>query len=184
MKVFQQFGNKLICTLFGHQVDNHLFSKANGKVKRCICGVEFLHQDGSETRVRHTISCFLIHHSYVKMGERDGHNEYVCIQCGHPLLFEIGNDPYSQNGRSFDKKVRYLCNLLGHKVHMVTRRNGYTEYACYCGHSFLKRDKTLRKVTHPPICLFAGHFIHFEARRNGYSEYLCRNCGHTFCFVD
>ena len=180
----RHLGKKIVCTLFGHQVDNHRFAQASENVKQCPCGVEILHQDSSETRVRHTVSCFLIHHRYIKMSTRNGHNDYVCIQCGHPLLFEIGNDPYSKNGGRFDKKARYLCNLFGHKVHTVTKRNSYTEYACFCGHSFLKQEKSLSKVTHPLICLFAGHFIHFEARRNGYAEFVCRNCGHTFCFVD
>ncbi len=39
---------------------------------------------------------------------------------------------------TFKKKVRYLCGLFGHRVRHVTTRDGYEEFACFCGHSFLK----------------------------------------------
>jgi len=116
------------------------------------------------------------------MCERDGHREYVCVQCGHPLLFAAQTSAYAQR-ETFRKKVRYLCNLFGHRVHSVAERDGLVEYACDCGHSFLKRRQVEDKITHPLVCLFSGHFIRFVTRRAGYSEYLCRNCGHTFCFI-
>jgi hypothetical protein len=171
-----------VCLLFGHRVDNRDFARENGAVRRCRCGTPYLGEDRSETRIRHTVSCFLRHHSYVRVAVRDGHNEYVCVRCGHPLLFEPAGDPYARVS-SFDKKVRYLCNLFGHDVHTVGERHGFTEYACGCGHSFLRRQPGLERVTHPPVCLFAGHFVHFVENRDGYSEHRCRNCGHTFGFV-
>ena len=169
------------CALFGHRVDNRAFSRIRGAVKSCPCGAAFLQEDGSETRISHTASCFVFGHSYIESGERCGHREYVCRRCGHPLLFEAGRDPYAGH-RSFRKQVRYLCNLFGHRVHRVTGRGGLTEYACDCGHAFLKREPDLEVVKHPPACLFAGHFVRFVERRGAYVEYRCRACGHTFCF--
>jgi hypothetical protein len=174
-------GNVLSCALFGHRVDNREFSRARGPARSCGCGREYLKEDG-ETRVRHTLSCFFSGHTYIRTGTRDGHNEYVCDRCGHPLLFAVDRDPYAGGGR-FAKKVRYLCNLLGHHVHTVSTRHGFTEYACACGHTFLRRQPGLARVTHPPICTVAGHFIRFVERRDGYAEHRCRNCGHTFGFV-
>ena len=169
------------CALFGHAVDNRRF-QAEAPAKTCGCGEAILHEDARETRVRHTLSCFFGQHSYVLAGSRDGHNEYMCRQCGHPLLFASGVDPYSGSPR-FRKKVRYLCNLFGHASHVVTRRAGMTEYACGCGHSFLREAPDLERVTHPPVCTLLGHFVRFVERRNGYSEHACRNCGHTFGFT-
>jgi hypothetical protein len=134
----------------------------------------------SEKRIWHVLSCFFGGHTYERLGQREGHNEYTCLDCGHPLLFSVDKDPYIGKGR-FLKKVRYLCNLFGHKVHEVCQRHGYTEYACDCGHSFLKEESGLPTVTHPLICTFLGHYIHEIDRRDGVSETLCRNCGHTFC---
>jgi hypothetical protein len=168
------------CALFGHEVDNRRFA-AEGPVKSCGCGRVILRDDGSETRTRHTLSCFLGHHTYSRIGTRHGHNEYMCRQCGHPLLFDVRNDPYVA-APSFEKKVRYLCGIFGHRTHVVTTRAGVTEYACGCGHSFLRKDSSLRRVTHPPICVAVGHFVRFVERRGGYSEHCCRNCGHTFGF--
>jgi DNA-directed RNA polymerase subunit RPC12/RpoP len=116
------------------------------------------------------------------VGTRDGHNEYMCQQCGHPLLFEIDRDPYAPDGL-FGKRVRYLCNLFGHRSHVVVERSGLTEYACGCGHTFLREARGLSRVTHPPICTVLGHFVRFVERRSGYSEHACLNCGHTFGFA-
>jgi hypothetical protein len=173
--------SKLSCSLFGHKVSNVAFAETRGETKYCPCGVKYL-EPHTETRVSHTVSCFLFGHSYIRIAERAGHNEYVCEQCGHPLLFVKEHDPY-EDRPTFIKKVRYLCNLFGHRVHDVTGRNGYQEYACDCGHSFLKPEAGRRFVKHPPICLFAGHYLRVTERRGNYNEYLCRNCGHTFYFV-
>jgi hypothetical protein len=172
---------KLSCALFGHRVNNYAFGVNCGPAKHCRCGVKFL-EHHEETRVSHTVSCFLLGHNYIRIAERAGHHEYVCGQCGHPLLFRIDKDPYA-NRDTFRKKVRYLCNLFGHRVHHVTARIGFHEYACDCGHSFLKKDPARNEIKHPPICLFAGHFLRFTERRGGWDEYLCRNCGHTFYFM-
>ena len=118
------------------------------------------------------------------MVERDEHCEYACVQCGHPLVFHVDRDPYAESA-IFKKKVRYLCGLFGHQVHMVVDRNGFREFACHCGHSFLKPegDQQLH-ITHPAICVCSGHRIRFVARRAGYAEFVCRDCGHPFCFND
>lgn len=171
---------RLSCALFGHEVDNHRF-EAEAPAKSCGCGRAILHEDGSETRTRHTLSCFFRHHTYVRIGTRHGHNEYMCRQCGHPLLFEVGSDPYAAVA-AFEKKVRYLCNLFGHRAHVVTGRAGRTEYACGCGHTFLRESRALKRVTHPPMCAVLGHFVRFVERRSGYAEHCCRSCGHTFGF--
>lgn len=176
-----QFWHKLSCALFGHKVSNIAFTSIRGPVKHCHCGARYL-EHHKETRVSHTVSCFVFGHNYVRIAERAGHHEYVCRQCGHPLLFPVEHDPYA-NHDSFKKKVRYLCNMFGHRVHHVTARQGLHEYACDCGHSFLKQDAGSSTVKHPPVCLFAGHYLHFTERRESYDEYLCRNCGHTFYFL-
>jgi predicted RNA-binding Zn-ribbon protein involved in translation (DUF1610 family) len=170
---------RVSCALFGHKVSNVAFS-AMRREKHCPCGESYL-KPSEETRVSHTVSCFFFGHQYVRIAERAGHNEYVCTQCGHPLLFAIGRDPYAESA-VFTKKVRYLCNLFGHDVHHVSSRNGRHEYACDCGHSFLKEEAGRSTVKHPPICLFAGHFLNFTEPRGDYDEFLCRNCGHTFYF--
>ena len=175
-------GSIIGCAFFGHRVDNREFGRAASRDLECGCGRPYL-REGEETRVRHTLSCFFGGHTYVPTGTRHGHNEYVCDRCGHPLLFEQERDPYAGEGR-FAKKVRYLCNLFGHRVHTVCERHGFTEYACRCGHTFLRRRPGLARVTHPPICTVAGHFIRFVERRDGYAEHRCRNCGHTFGFVE
>jgi hypothetical protein len=173
--------HRVSCALFGHAVDNQRFAVETSE-KTCGCGEAILKEDGSITRTRHTLSCFFGGHAYVRSGTRDGHNEYVCQQCGHPLLFEAAHDPYAKTD-GFEKKVRYLCNLLGHESHVVTARHGLTEYACGCGHTFLRKESGLSLVTHPPVCTFLGHFIRFVESRDGYSEHGCLNCGHTFGFT-
>lgn len=170
------------CLAFGHAVDNRRFAAARDLPRLCPCGRTILRRDGSETRVRHTLACFFRHHTYVRTGERDGHQEYVCTRCGHPLLFLTGAAPYARLVR-FPKRVRYLCNLFGHRVHHVASRQGLHEYACACGHSFLRPRPDLERVTHPPVCTVAGHFLRFTESRQGYAEHVCRNCGHTFSFV-
>ncbi|HJR61957.1 MAG TPA: hypothetical protein VJ813_21300 [Vicinamibacterales bacterium] len=175
--------SRLSCTLWGHHVDNHAFRRREGMERACRCGEPYLGTDGACTRVRHTLSCFLGRHSYVRMAERDGHHEYACVQCGHPLVFRADADPYAGAG-AFKKKVRYLCGLFGHRVHQVTLRNGFVEYSCHCGHSFLKQRDAADLIRHPLICVAAGHFVRYLTSRGGYAEYVCRNCGHPFCFAD
>ena len=174
---------RLSCGLWGHHVDNRVFRTGRGAERRCRCGEPYLKTDGSSTRVRHTLSCFLGHHTYVRMADRDSHHEYVCVQCGHPLVFAADVDPYATAGE-FKKKVRYLCGLFGHRVHPVTARDGLVEHTCHCGHSFLKDERPRDVIRHPLICVAAGHFVRFVSSRDGYSEYVCRNCGHPFCFAD
>ena len=173
---------RLSCRLWGHHVDNHVFRQAWNRERVCRCGEPYLSTDGSYTRVRHTLSCFLGHHTYVRMADRDGHHEYACVQCGHPLVFRADLDPYAEAGE-FKKKVRYLCGLFGHRVHRVASRDGFVEHTCHCGHSFLK-DRPADVIRHPLICVASGHYVRYVTSRAGYAEYVCRNCGHPFCFVE
>jgi DNA-directed RNA polymerase subunit RPC12/RpoP len=175
--------SQLWCAVWGHEVDNHRFLEEAGKERRCRCGTSYLDKDGSLTHVRHTLSCFLGHHTYQKLIERDEHTEYVCVQCGHPLLFRAEEDPYRESVL-FNKKVRYLCGLFGHDVHVVADRHGYREFACHCGHTFLKAERDVTHITHPAICVVSGHRIRYVATRGGYLEYVCRDCGHPFCFAE
>ncbi len=92
-------------------------------------------------------------------------------------------DPYGASP-AFREKVRYLCGLFGHRVRHVATRQGFEEYACFCGHSFLKEAAVAARIRHPMVCVLFGHFIHFLTRRGGFAEYVCRNCGHPFCFAD
>jgi hypothetical protein len=174
---------RLSCAVWGHLVDNEVFRAASGHDRRCRCGTEYLQENGAATHVRHTLSCFLRHHTYVLLLDRDGVHEYVCVRCGHPLVFRRDADPFADRDR-FPKKVRYACGLLGHRVSEVATRDGFVEYACHCGHSFLKRAGGARKIRHPLICFFTAHRITFLTRRAGYAEYVCEDCGHPFCFAD
>ena len=173
------------CALWGHQVDNRRFGTSEPKPSRhCACGSAYLVEDGSFTHVRHTLTCFFGHHTYTKLIDRADHREYVCVQCGHPLVFERHRDPYA-NSAIFNKKVRYLCGIFGHHVHVVGDRDGFREFACHCGHTFLKPlHHAQLHITHPPICVASGHRIRFVARRGGYAEFVCRDCGHPFCFAN
>jgi DNA-directed RNA polymerase subunit RPC12/RpoP len=171
------------CALWGHHVDNHVFERAASAGRQCRCGASYLHEDGSLTHVRHTLSCFLGHHTYRRLTDRHHCHEYVCVQCGHPLLFRADNDPYSAE-HQFRKKVRYLCGLFGHRATAAASRDGFVEYACHCGHTFLKDNDALSTIRHPLACTLRGHWIHFVARRSGFTEYVCRTCGHPFCFAD
>lgn len=174
--------DRLWCAVWGHHVDNRLFRAALGPDRTCRCGAVYLQKRGEATRVGHTLSCFLGHHTYRRLIDRHGYHEYVCVQCGHPLLFAADRDPYTQ-AALFEKKVRYLCGLFGHRVTQVTERDDFVEYACFCGHTFLRSESGLSLIKHPPICVLAGHWITFVTERAGYSEYVCRNCGHPFCFA-
>ena len=179
---------RMSCFVGGHHVDNHVFKNAGGEKRKCRCGAEYLAEDGSLTHVRHTLSCFLGKHHYEKLADRDGCHEYVCTQCGHPLLFDAQHDPYAASN-TFKKKVRYLCGLFGHRARFITTRDGFQEYACFCGHSFLttaggtKVPPLRMKIRHPAICVVTGHRIQFLTSRGGFAEYVCKDCGHPFCFA-
>jgi predicted RNA-binding Zn-ribbon protein involved in translation (DUF1610 family) len=174
---------RVSCAIWGHVVDNEVFRTVSGGTRRCRCGAEYLQENGAATHVRHTLSCFLRHHTYVRLLERDSVHEYVCVRCGHTLVFRSDADRFDGRDR-FAKKVRYACGLFGHRVSAVATRDGFVEYACHCGHSFLKRTRGARKIRHPLICFFAAHRIMFLTRRAGYAEYVCEDCGHPFCFAD
>jgi len=171
--------SRVVCLLWGHAVDNLVFAVGGRACTRC--GASCLHDDPGTIRIGHTLSCFLRHHTYERVIERDGHTEYACVRCGHPLLFPTVNDPYGRRGR-FTKRVRYLCGLLGHRVHAVADRDGGTEYACHCGHSFVHQPARRHVVRHPLGCILLGHWIAFVAARGAFSEYACRHCGHPFLF--
>jgi len=169
--------NVVFCKLVGHDVDN------GGAQDRCVCDEKVFLEDGTATQIRSNVSCFVFHHSYVGLGKRDGHEEYVCVYCGHTLLFESARDPFRHGGPRIDKKVNYLCNLLGHPVHQVCERDGFCEYACdKCGHPFLRAEAGLTWITHLPKTIL-GHAVRFVARRAGYSEFVCLATGHPFCFL-
>lgn len=167
------------CAILGHEMDNRTLSSAGGSLLCRHCHEPFLRQDGGLTHTRHVLGCFLRHHTYVRTGERNRHHEYTCLRCGHPLLFAAPDDPYTHAGR-FRKKVRYLCGLFGHAVHIVGERHRLTEYACACGHPFLLSARGLSRVTHPLRCTLSGHRVAFLERREGYREHRCVDCGHTF----
>jgi ribosomal protein S27E len=105
------------------------------------------------------------------------------VKCGHPLLYRADVDPYAAEAQ-FRKKVRYLCGVVGHRVSPVASRDGFVEYACHCGHSFLKPAGGHATIHHPLVCRLRGHWIKYVTRRGGFAEYVCRTCGHPFCFAD
>jgi DNA-directed RNA polymerase subunit RPC12/RpoP len=168
------------CTLLGHKV--HHTRLTQGSCTACVrCGAAILDLGHSVSRVAHTLSCFFGWHHYVAVATRSAHNEYVCERCGHPLLFESARDPHSSHHK-FKKKVDYLCGLLGHRVHIVKTGSKTTEYACGCGHSFIKAEKSLTVIRHPLACVLRGHFVKVNEIRGDWIEYVCVRCGHPFCF--
>lgn len=168
------------CTLLGHKVHHTTIAKDSST--QCVrCGAAILDQNHAVSRVAHTLSCFFGWHHYVSVGTRADHNEYVCERCGHPLLFESARDPYSIQDK-FRKKVNYACGLLGHRVHVVETRSKTTEYACRCGHSFIKEQKSLSVIRHPLACMTLGHYVTVNEIRDHWTEFVCVRCGHPFCF--
>jgi DNA-directed RNA polymerase subunit RPC12/RpoP len=175
--------NHISCSVWGHAVDNQVFRRLPAARRRCRCGDRYLDEDGSLTHVRHTLSCFLRHHTYVRLADRDGVHEYACVRCGHPLVYPQASDRFAGRGQ-FAKKVRYACGIFGHRVQAVAMRDGFVEYACHCGHSFLKGTDGESKIRHPLVCFFRAHRVRFVARRCGYAEYVCADCGHPFLFAE
>ncbi len=169
---------RFACFFLGHHFDN----RATRESGQCHCGESLLQADGSAVHVRHNLACLFSGHTYEKLDERDGHGEYVCTSCGHPMLFALDVSPYAHRDQ-FRKFVQPRCGVGGHPVHAVTRRGEMTEYACDCGHSFLLRQPALTKVQHPLICLLTGHSIKPFARRDRVPEFRCENCGHPFCLT-
>ena len=171
---------RLLCAIWGHAVDNAVFARDGRGCTRC--GGRILGDDDGSVRIGHTLSCFLRHHTYVEVTRRHGHTEYACVRCGHPLLFRTSADPYDGLA-GFAKRVRYRCGLFGHHVHAVTERDGGTEYACHCGHTFVHQPRRQDVVRHPLACVLLGHWVSYVVRRRGFSEYACRTCGHPFLFA-
>ena len=168
------------CAVWGHKV--HHTKIAEDSSTHCVrCGAAILPQDHSVSRVAHTLRCFFGWHHYIPVATRAAHNEYVCERCGHPLLFEHAHDPYSKRDQ-FKKRVNYGCGLLGHRVHVVEAGFKTTEYACRCGHSFVKAETGLTLIRHPLACVLLGHFLTINQIRDQWVEYVCFRCGHPFCF--
>jgi DNA-directed RNA polymerase subunit RPC12/RpoP len=173
-----RFLNEAVCFFFGHDVSVQSLHEHD---QSCSCGEAVLSEGNPETHVRHNLKCFFGGHKYAKIGVRDGHAEFVCEDCGHPLLFKINDEKYGSHDE-FHKPVSYGCIFRGHRLHLVAKRQGLFEYACDCGHSFLLDEANRQRFWHPLICFFAGHFIRLQSKREGMSEFRCRNCGHPFCF--
>ncbi|MGI8838038.1 MAG: hypothetical protein ACR2H4_15570, partial [Pyrinomonadaceae bacterium] len=168
------------CMLLGHKVHHTRIAKDSST--RCArCGAVILDRGRGVSRVAHTLSCFFGWHHYVAVASRAAHNEYVCQRCGHPLLIELARDPYSGHDK-FKKRVNYACGLFGHRVHVVETGSKQTEYACRCGHSFLKAQRALTMIRHPLTCVVFGHFVTVNEIRGEWAEYVCLRCGHPFCF--
>ena len=171
---------KAACSLLGHRVDHTTIVGSNDTA--CTrCGAAILNRNEKVSRLAHTLSCFFGSHHYLPVAQRAGHNEYVCERCGHPLLFELARDPYSRH-RKFNKRVNYGCGIFGHRVHVVATGLETIEYACRCGHSFIKEEKGLNVVRHPLKCVMMGHLVAINQMRGGWAEYRCLRCGHPFCY--
>jgi DNA-directed RNA polymerase subunit RPC12/RpoP len=168
------------CAILGHKV--HHTEVTQGSSAPCVrCGAAILDSGPTVSRVAHTLSCFFGSHHYVAVATRESHNEYVCDRCGHPLLFEFARDPYATQN-NFNKKVNYACGLFGHRVHVVAATSNTTEYACRCGHSFIREERALNVIRHPLSCVMFGHLVRINQIRGEWAEYVCVRCGHPFCF--
>ncbi len=172
--------DSVTCLLFGHKV--HHTKVASGAGTPCArCGVPMLDQGNSVSRVAHSLSCFFGKHHYTPIATRATHHEYVCEKCGHSLLLELNHDPYAGT-QNFEKRVRYECGIFGHRVHVVATGSRGTEYACVCGHPFLKARGALTLIRHPLACVLLGHFISLNENLGEWAQYVCRRCGHPFYF--
>ena len=173
----------LMCKLFGHRPKSPGIGGPGEGANLCRCGADILQEEKSvETRLSHVPTCFLFGHTCIRVTNRSGHHEFVCRTCGHPLLFEEEKRTDYAPLRSLEKRQKYYCSLFGHRVHKVVERDEMTEYACRCGHSFLKKQSDLNEIKHPFVCLYTGHLVNFLTYQGEYAEYLCRNCGHTFYY--
>lgn len=168
------------CALFGHKVHHTKISR-DASTPCARCGASILEPSSGVSRVAHTLSCFFGKHQYAPIATRAGHHEYVCEKCGHSLLFEAAHDPHASLSK-FKKRVNYGCGLFGHRVHVVTERSEAIEYACQCGHSFVKSQNALKVIRHPLACIMLGHFVIGNEIRGEWAEYLCSRCGHPFSF--
>ncbi len=168
------------CALFGHKVHHTKISR-DACATCARCGASILETGNSVSHVAHTLSCFFGKHQYIPITTRANHHEYVCEKCGHSLLFEIARDPYASLGK-FKKRVNYACGLFGHRVHVVAQRSKVIEYACRCGHSFVKSQTAMKVIRHPLACVLLGHVIVDNEVRDEWAEYICRRCGHPFYF--
>lgn len=168
------------CALFGHKV-HHTRITSDACAPCARCGAAILDQGNGVSRVAHTLSCFFGKHHYDPIATRAAHHEYVCEKCGHSLLFELARDPYAGHGK-FKKGVSYACGLFGHRVHVVATGSKATEYACLCGHPFVKARGALTVIRHPLACVLLGHFVTVNEVRGDWVEYVCRRCGHPFHF--
>jgi DNA-directed RNA polymerase subunit RPC12/RpoP len=168
------------CALLGHKVHHTRIARDRG-TPCARCGTAILDQDRGLSRVAHTLSCFFGSHHYFLIATRSAHHEYICERCGHSLLFESVCDPCGRRSK-FAKRVSYGCGLFGHRVHVVGSRSNATEYACRCGHPFVKASPGLNVIRHPLACVLLGHFIALSEIRSPWAEYVCRRCGHPFYF--
>jgi hypothetical protein len=160
----------LVCDVIGH----HVAGRDGGRV-RCACGEQILRRDGSATHVCHVVQCALLGHRFERVGRRHGHDESACVRCGHPLLRR--REPHAR----FWKPIDLACGIGGHDVHEVTLRDSFAEYACSCGHTFLRKERGLRRITHPPTCVLSGHRVRLVRElADARAEFRCDDCGHPF----
>ena len=80
---YSQLVRHLSCRLWGHAVDNRAFHDSTSRKRRCRCGADYLGEDGTFTRVRHTLSCFLRHHTYERLAG-PGRAQRVCVRQVRP----------------------------------------------------------------------------------------------------
>lgn len=135
-----------LCRVLGHEIDNREVATDGPRCRRCH--EPFLFEDGRITHTRHVLGCLTRHHTYLRIDRRASHHEYACLRCGHPLLLAVDSDAHP-DAVPFRKSLQLGCGTIGHSVHEVTVRDGLTEYACTCGHSFLLAEHGLTRVSHP-----------------------------------
>jgi hypothetical protein len=82
---------RLSCRLWGHAVHNETFKRASGPARRCRCGEAYLPENGATTHVRHTLSCFLRHHT--SCGSRTATASMSTSASGAPIRWYIPTTP-------------------------------------------------------------------------------------------
>ena len=116
----------MVVRRLGHHVDNHLFRSASDPKRACRCGSRLnLPRDGSATHARHTLSCFLGHHTYERLAGSAGHRRCTmrAVRSSAHSSPMAGTPTRAQD--FFTRKCVTSADSSGHKVTCVTERDGF-----------------------------------------------------------
>ena len=145
--------SRLSCFLWGHHVDNHVFKQSDGGGRRCRCGADYLAEDRSITRVRHTL-VVLSRQARLREARRSRRLPRICL---HPVRASSAIRRGARSVRGVaDIQEEGALPLRALRSPRPPRGDSrrLEEYACFCGHSFLKNVEEappshVDKIRHP-----------------------------------